>query len=139
MTINYLAVFLCAIAALAIGFAWYSKAMFGKMWMKLMGMDTLSPEAQAAAKKKMGGLIFAQLIMSLVSAYVLAYFMALLPTLSGMHLAFWVWLGFLMPTAAGAAIWSGKPSKMAWNMFFITALCELVTFMVFGLILGAMK
>jgi hypothetical protein len=135
--INYLAVLVCAIAALAIGMIWYGKALFGKAWMKVTGMETMTPEAQSAMKKKMGGMIFLQFIMSLVSVYVLAYFMTLLPALSGVHLAFWIWLGFLMPTAAGAAIWSGKARSTAWTMFFVTAGAELVTFLVFGLILGA--
>jgi hypothetical protein len=44
-----------------------------------------------------------------------------------------------MTTEAGAALWSGKPSKVAWKMFLISTGGHLVTFIIFGFILGAWK
>ena len=37
--INYLAVILATIAAVVVGFVWYSPALFGNQWAKLRGMD----------------------------------------------------------------------------------------------------
>ncbi|MEZ4103187.1 MAG: hypothetical protein R3B55_01300 [Candidatus Paceibacterota bacterium] len=34
--------------------------------------------------------------------------------------AFWIWAGFVMPTLAGSALWSARPRKDAWKIFFIT-------------------
>lgn len=38
MTVNLLAVVITAVAAMAIGFVWYSMSVFGKMWMKETGL-----------------------------------------------------------------------------------------------------
>jgi hypothetical protein len=140
MTINYLAVLLCGIAAMVVGFIWYG-VLFGKTWMKLMGADTMSAEKKEAMKKSMGGMYFLQFIMSLITAGVLDYFItnaaASMPSVSGVCIAVTVWFGFVLTTEAGAALWSGKPKKTAWKMFLISASGALVTFIVFGLILSA--
>jgi hypothetical protein len=100
----------------------------------------MTPEQKQAMKKNMGGMYFIQFILSLITAGVLSY-----------HLVNWggegtavgvaicTWFGFVMTTEAGAALWSGKSAKMAWKQFFITAGAQLVTFIVFALILGMWK
>lgn len=138
MEMNYLALIICAIAALVIGMIWYGQALFGKTWMKITGLDVMTPEAQAEAKKGMVKMITTQFVLSFVSAFVLARFINM-SGMGGIEMAFWIWLGFLMPTAGGSALWSGKPKGLAWSMFFITAGAELVTFLAYGAILSAWK
>lgn len=137
MEVNYIAVLLCGVAAMVVGFLWYGP-LFGKAYMKIICPEPMSPEQKEAMKKGMWGMYLVQFVLSLITAYVLAY-----------HIANWAgpgtpltvalcsWFGFILTTEAGAALWSGKPKKMAWNMFLITASAQLVTFVVFGLIIGA--
>jgi hypothetical protein len=138
MSINLWAVLVCGIAAMAVGFVWYGP-LFGKTWMKMMGADTMSAAQKEAMKKSMGAMYFMQFVMSLITAGILSYFISSSTTMSGVAIAICVWFGFVMTTEAGAALWSGKPKKVAWQMFLISASGALVTFIVFGLILSAWK
>ena len=137
MTINYLAVLVCGIAAMVIGFVWYGP-LFGKTWMRIMGADSMTPEQKAAMKSSMWGMYVIQFILSLITAGVLAFHIANWSgPQSALVIAICSWFGFVMTTTAGGALWSGKPKSVAWSMFFISAGAQLVTFIVFGLILGA--
>ncbi len=137
MEINYLAVLVCGVAAMAVGFVWYGP-LFGKTWMQIMGAESMSPEAREAMKKNMWAMYAIQFVLSLITAGVLAVHIANWsgPD-SGLVIALCTWFGFIVTTEASAALWSGKPTKVAWKMFFISAGAQLVTFVVFGLILGA--
>ena len=136
--INYLAVLVCAVAALVIGSIWYGP-LFGKAWMKIMAVENMSAEEKTKMKSKMWLYYFIQFVLSFITAGVLAYHIAVwsLPT-STVMIAVCTWFGFIMTTEAGAALWSGKPSRVAWKMFLISVSGQLVTFIVYGLILGRM-
>jgi hypothetical protein len=140
MTINYLAVLVCGVAAMIIGFIWYGP-LFGKTWMKIMHAESMSDAQKQAMKKNMGAMYFLQFVMSLITASVLAYFITnattSMPSVSGVSIAICAWFGFVLTTEAGAALWSGKPKKVAWKMFLISASGALVTFIIFGLILSS--
>ncbi len=136
MQINYLAILVCGVAAMVIGFLWYGP-LFGKAYMKVMGADMMSPEQKAAMRKNMWGMYLLQFILSIVTAGTLAYHISNWSGSStAVGIAICSWFGFVMTTEAGAALWSGKPKKLAWNMFFISAGAQLVTFVVFGLIIA---
>ncbi|MEZ4114202.1 MAG: DUF1761 domain-containing protein [Candidatus Paceibacterota bacterium] len=51
--------------------------------------------------------------------------------------AFWIWAGFVMPTLAGSALWSARPRKDAWKIFFITSGYQFLLFMIFASIIKA--
>ena len=137
MEVNYMAVLVCGVAAMVIGFLWYGP-LFGKAFMKVMGADNMTPEQKAMMKKNMWGMYLIQFVLALITAYVLAYHIAnWAGAETPVMVAICTWFGFILTTEAGAALWSGKPKKLAWNMFLISASAQLVTFIVFGLILGA--
>lgn len=137
LTVNYLAVLLCGLASMVVGSVWYGP-LFGKKYMKIMGAEAMTPEQKEAMKKRMWGMYFLQLVLSLLTAYMLAYTVG---NWAGgesiMAIAFLAWLGFIMPTIAGGALWSDKPKALALDLFFITAGAQLVTFLIFGLIILA--
>ncbi len=136
---NYLAILVCGVVAMVIGFVWYGP-LFGKMWKKIIGVENMTPEQCEEMKKQMWGMYLVQFILSLITAGVLQYHISnWAGNASSVAVAICVWFGFILTTEAGAALWSGKPVKMAWKMFFVSAGGQLVTFIVFGLILGAMK
>ena len=140
MTINYLAVLVCAVASMVVGFVWYGP-LFGKAYMQVMGADSMTPEQKEAMKKGMWGMYFVQFVLSFITAGVLAYYILNWADASAgaIGIAVCTWFGFVMTTTAGASLWSGKPKKMAWKMFFISAGAQLVTFIVFGIILSLWK
>lgn len=136
MNINYVAVLVCGIAAMVVGFIWHGP-LFGKMYMKdVMGADSMTPEQKEAMKKNMWGMYLVQFILALITAGVLDYHIINWGNLStsALTIALCTWFGFIMTTTAGAALWSGKPKASAWKMFIISAGGQLVTFIVFGVI-----
>jgi hypothetical protein len=146
ITVNWWAIIVAAIASMVIGSIWYGP-LFGKKWQEVMGVqyDNKSPEEQKAMRKGMGMLYGAQFVLSILTIWILAHYTAIVKlttigmtsTSVGIQNALWVWLGFIMPTVAGAAMWSGKSKRLSWNMFLISAGYNIVLFAVFGLILGA--
>ncbi len=106
MQIHYWAVIGAAIANVAVGALWYGPV-FGKQWRKMMGFTEadmknmpLTP-AQAIA----GGVVTA-----LVMAFVLSQIAP--QGISATTLAFWPWLGFVMPVQASSWLWEGKSFKL---------------------------
>ena len=132
--ISSFAILASAIASMVIGSIWYGP-LFQKPFIKAMGMDKWSPEKQAAEKKKMGKTYFIQFVASLVMFYVLAYFMDNMNQLSvggGFMVAFWAWIGFVVPVKLGDAIWGGN-----MTLFWIGAGNMLITLLAAGAIIGA--
>ncbi len=105
--------------------------------MREVGMNQWSPERQAAEKKKMGMSYFGQFVASLVMFYILAWFIGGLDKLTlqgGILVGFLVWIGFVVTTKFGDAIWGGKMS-----LFWLTTGNSLVILLATGAIIGAWK
>lgn len=135
MPVNYLAVLFAAIASMVIGSIWYGP-LFGKMFMHEMGMDTWTPEKQAAMKKTMMMSYVLQLVASLVMFYVLAGIVGSFGHMSaagGAMSAAIMWLGFVVPIKLGDAIWGGN-----WKLFYLAIGNMLVTLLAAGAIIGGM-
>lgn len=134
--INYLAVLAAGVVGMAVGFLWYSPMLFGKMWMKEMG---LSAEKMKSAQKEMGKLYALSFVGSLVTAYVLSHVMGLsqnyysyTEVMTGVTTAFWMWLGFMMPVQMTGTIFSDKN----WRLFSINTGYQLVALILMGLVVA---
>lgn len=137
--VNYLAILVCGIVAMIIGSIWHGP-LFGKAQMEVMGAENMSPERKEAMKRQMWGMYFVQFLMALLTAWaidevILHWNGAATPV----TIAIFLWLGFAVTLMGGGALWSGKPKKLAWKMFWIGIGNELITFIVFALILGGWK
>ncbi len=132
--VNYVAVLVAAIAAFAAGMVWYSPAVMGKKYMKVMG------KSEKDMKKGMKGMettMFMGLILNVIMAYVLANILEVTGAwtiMDGVQGAFWLWLGFVATTLYGAVIWEKK--SMDW--FIISAGHYLVSMLVMGIVLVLM-
>ena len=138
MDINYWAVLVCAVFSMVIGFFWY-RPLFGKKWMEI---NELSPDdltKREAMQKSAGPLYGVQFLLSLLQIYILAHFIEGWSEVSGVESALWIWLGFVMPTVAGLSMWTAKPAKVRWMLFGLSAGYQLVSFVVFGFVLGIWK
>lgn len=137
--VNYLAVLLSAIAAMVLGFLWYSMALFGKPWMKEVG---LTEEKVKAHQKKMGPMYALMMVSALVMAFILShvvefshsYFPEYTKLMSGLFSGFWMWLGFVATYALSMVIFEGR----SWKWFGISAGYYLVSLLIMGLIFGLM-
>ncbi len=127
--VNYWAVVGGAIFLFVVGMMWYGP-IFGKMWMKIMGVEHMGKEEMAKVQKEMMPMYIIQVLLGLVTSYVLYHFVKAWPQVSGCQVAFWIWLGFSMPMAAGA-MWDTRKGY-AMKKFLVSAGYQLVTLLVLG-------
>lgn len=122
---------------MVVGSVWYTPKVFGNMWMKLSGAK---PDANMSWGKT-AAMYGSVLLASLISAYVLAHVTYLSNQVLGgtflqsaLSTAFWVWLGFTATRIFTHDTFEGRRKKLT----VLNAAHELVTFLVMGLIVGAM-
>lgn len=129
MEVNYPAIVACAILSMIIGALWYGP-LFGRKWMEITAQN-----ARETTQRSRLSLYGVQFALSLVQLYLLSQFINSWTDASGMENAFWIWLGFVMPTIAGLSMWNMLPTRDRFVMFFISAGYQLVSFLAFGSIL----
>jgi hypothetical protein len=136
--VNYIAVLVAGVAAMAVGFLWYGPMLFGKPWMKLMGY---TKESMESAKKEMGKTYTISFIFTLISAYILSHVMAFSENfygysqvMTGITSAFSMWFGFVMPVQATDALFGGKK----WKLFYINTGYQLASLLAMGVVIGLM-
>lgn len=118
MDINYWAVLVCAVWAMAVGIIWYGP-LFGKKWLKVIGATDSGLEARKKMQQGAVKLYFVQFILTLFQAWVLAYYIAGWREVSGLENALWIWVAFIVPVLAGVAMWNNDSAKVSWARFLI--------------------
>jgi len=110
VSLNWLAIVLLTVFGFFSGSFWYGP-LFGKIWMRMhYGDKTLSKEEMAKCMEGMWKIMVAELISTFMMVMTLAFLMKMLPDFSGMHVAFLVWFGFVLPNMVSSIIW-GKDDK----------------------------
>lgn len=133
MAINYVAVLVAGIAAMALGSVWYGP-LFGKRWMKLMGFNEKSMKSmKMSVTKSMSFGFLSALVTAGVLAVLLDYAAASTITAS-LTIGAWVWLGFLATKGLGAVLWENK----SWGLFFLNTSYDLVNILMIAAILSAL-
>jgi hypothetical protein len=148
--VNWLAIIVCAVVGMGIGALWHSKMLFGNAFMEASGMDmNMPPEKMKEIQKGMWKYYLTQFILLLIQLYFLSIAILIMSwggrggdvqesgVMTGVLTALGVWLGFIIPSIGGQCLWSNRPRKMAWRLFFINAGYMLVSLLIFGAILGA--
>lgn len=131
-SVQLLPVILSAIAAMGLGFLWYSPLLFGKQWMKLKGY---TPKSLKEAQSKMGpkyGLSFA---VWLLQSFVVGKFIVTLGAtgaVEGVQIAALLWLGL----AATIQLTNWIFSEAKFNLYLIDTGYQLVSMLAAGAILG---
>jgi hypothetical protein len=124
LPINYLAVFVAAVAAFIIGFLMHGPVA-GKLWMRLANIHPTGNEKLS----DMYGKMFWNLVANLATAYALAVVYGFASTSAytsgpgiwtGVMCGFLVWLGFLAPATSIEVIWMGRPLKL-WLFEFASS------------------
>src|SRR3989344_4314806 len=91
---------------------WYSPALFGNQWMKLVGKTKAQSDKE---KKRMKPAAVQTFVAWFIASYVLAYVIDLAGAVTigeGLKTAFWLWLGFVAPTTFINTIWTGHSKKL---------------------------
>ena len=125
------AVILATVIYIIIGFIWYSKPVFGEPWMNLSKMT------KKDTQKSMGTAFIGMIVIALIQAYFLASLIIAFKGMSvraGVQIGFFTWLGFIATTQLSGVLWCKKPVQL----YFITAGCYLVTYLIMGGAISAM-
>lgn len=133
--INPWAVLVSAIAAMVIGFLWYSPMLFATPWMRLMGMDPNDKAKIAEMRKSAGKMYGLSFVASIVSAVLLAKIIDISSINSvpyGMKIGFAVWLGFVTTVQLTGALFGKQPTKL----YLINTGYQLVCYLAMGAILA---
>lgn len=134
--VNYWAILASAVWAMVVGSLWYGP-LFGKTWMKLMGIN--KEKIKAMPQNEMAKLYGIQLVGSLAMAFVLSHAIVFASTYlntsgvaAGLQTGFWNWLGFVAPVTIGSVLWEGK----SWKLWFLNSGNYLLTLVGMGIILA---
>lgn len=132
--INYYAIITGAVLSMILGAIWYGP-LFGKKWMEVVGADEHDLEARKEMQRKAMPLYGIQFVLVLFQVLVLAHLIADTTTVTGLVRSLWVYAAFVVPTLAGASMWTAESGKQKWSRFLIQAGYQLLLFVVFGLLL----
>src|SRR3989344_4039007 len=115
--INYIEFIAAGVAAMIVGFVWYSMAVFGKPWMKAVGLSKSDLKEGMKDAPKMYGLMF---VGALAQAYVLSILLSVFGVadyISAATVAFWAWLGFVATVKLGDVLFE----RRSWTYWGINA------------------
>lgn len=138
LAINYWAIASGAVLSMIIGAIWYGP-IFGKKWMEIAGVNPADEETIKKMQKSAAPLYFVQFVLTLFQVLVLAHLVADTNIVGGLERSIWIWAAFVIPTLAGAVMWTNESGKLKWTRFLIQGGYQLVIFIVFGLLLQFWK
>jgi len=138
LTVNYYAIITGAVLSMIFGALWYGP-LFGKKWMDIVGVDPEDLEARKKMQKSAGPLYLVQFILTLFQVLVLAHLIADTTRASGLERSLFIWGAFVIPTLAGAVMWTNEPGRQKWARFLIQGGYQLSLFVIFGLLLQFWK
>ncbi|SEJ56092.1 Protein of unknown function [Cyclobacterium xiamenense] len=138
ISVNYFAIAAGGILSMILGALWYGP-LFGKKWLQIIGADALSPDERKQMQRSAGPLYLVQFVLTLFQVLVLAHLIADTSRASGIERALWIWAAFVIPTLAGAVMWTNESSKMKWARFLIQGGYQLTLFLIFGMLLQFWK
>lgn len=134
--LNYLAVFVAAIATMVIGFLWYSPLLFAKAWTREMGYDMNDKAKMEEMRKSAGPAYAGSFVASLISAFTLALVLHGLRAEDlhfGLMAGFHIWLGFVATVQFTGALFA----KQSMKLFGINTGYQLVCYLAMSAILTA--
>lgn len=129
VSINYIAVLVAGVINMVVGGLWYSPALFGNAWMRMVNIT------EEGAKKGAAKAYSLMFIIALISTFALAHFVDYTQAVSfvdGMKTALWLWVGFVGAVMITDVIFAKRPFKL----FLITSGYQLVVMLINGGILA---
>lgn len=137
MSINYTAVLVASVVEFAVGAIWYMP-LFGNLWGKIHGFAKMTKKEQAEARKGMAPLMVTQFVGTIITTFVLAKFITMLPGYSVYKLAVMAWAGFVVPTQVAAVIFGGTDKQWMVTKTLIMASGSLVCLLAAAAVLKAL-
>ncbi|HOJ18005.1 MAG: DUF1761 domain-containing protein [Ignavibacteriales bacterium] len=131
MQINYIAVFVSAVLSFLVGWVWYAPFLFGKIWLKELGLSQQEIENQNMLKIFGGAFI-----LTLIIGFNLAAFLGPEPDFSlGLFYGALAGIGWVSASIGVVYLFSRKSLKL----FLIDAGYQVVIYTLMGGIIGVWK
>ncbi len=133
--INWWAILVTMIISVVLGQLWFGPV-FGKAWMKSVGIampESMTPDVKKKMMRGYVSVLIGSFFMNLALAHSLIFSSSYTQTTgltAGFMTGFWNWLGFIAPVTIGAVIWENRP----WKYWSITAGYYLVLLLINGAI-----
>ena len=137
-SLNWLAVFVAAVATMIIGFLWYSPLLFAKAWVREMGYDINDKAKMEEMRKSAGPAYAGSFVAGFISAFTLALILHGLRAEDlhfGLMAGFHIWLGFVATVQFTGALFA----KQSMKLFAINTGYQLVCYLVMSAILTAWR
>ncbi len=132
---NFLIIFISAFIPLIVGALWYSRSLFGKLWMRA---QNLTPEDQERMSRQS---MLSKMAISYVAYLLMAYALSILvqylviaSLVPALVLGSLVWLGFVIPVGISNTVWS--PLEKAWTLFWVNTSYMLVSILLVSVVIA---
>lgn len=137
-SLNWGAVIVAALAAFFIGFLWHGP-LFGKPWMKMMGITKAQIKSEkakgmVAMYPRMGAALVQQIVIAIVMSH-LAIALSVTDATGAVMFAVLVWLGFIVTTFLNAVLWENRKI----NLYLFNIVYHLVSLIAVSLIVVLWK
>jgi hypothetical protein len=140
ISLNWLAIILITIVSFFFGAAWHGSFFFGKIWMRIHhGKDTFTDEEMKQAMQGMWKIMAAEFVATFFMVMTLDFLTKIITGFSAMHIAFMVWLGFVLPTMVSTVVWGNDPRKWMPTKIAISGSFRLVALLMAGYIFSIWK
>jgi hypothetical protein len=141
MEVNYTLIIVAAVVQFVLGSFWYSPLMFGKIWMSIMEVSHYTKEELQKMQKSMMPFMGLQFVLTLITTWVLANNIQMFEIVgtagtSVYWLAFFMWLGYMMPVAVSSVIFGSTKRRHWCNQIAIMCGMQFVGIMLAAFILS---
>ena len=134
MEVNYWAILLGAAGSIFLGAIWYGP-IYGRKRLEIKEFTSADLARRSEMQKETKLLYGVQIIFSLVQMFVFTLVVENTPGMMAFTTAFWIWLGFIVPTVAGLAMWNAKPVKVRLALFLLSSGYQGLIFLWYALLL----
>jgi glycerol uptake facilitator-like aquaporin len=136
-TLPWMLIAIMTVACFALGALWHGP-LFGKLWMRIHhGKDSFNAKEMEESMKGMWKLMLAEFVATFLMVMTLAFLMKIVPSnYSGMHIAFLVWIGFVLPTMTSTVIWGADVKKYMCTKIAVSSVCRLLGLLATGYVLA---
>jgi Protein of unknown function (DUF1761) len=136
MDINYIVILGGAVLSMIVGSVWYGP-LFGKKWMEVCGVSGIDEEKRKRMQKEAMPLYLVQFLLSILQLSILLNLITWgMWQEQSMSVAFFLWLGFIVPTLAGSSMWNNDSTKIKWMRFLIQSGYQFVMFILYGYLIS---
>ena len=131
---NLVAALAAGVVSMVIGAIWYSPAVFGKIWMREIGMKETDAMAGSGMAQAYGITFVGALLMGYVTA-VVVHFAGASTAMEGLEVGLLLWLGFAVTIPLNDVVFGKKTT----TLYMLNAAYYLVVLGINGILLALWK